>query len=169
MATSAKDDVQDGSVVLAATVVGAGRVVAATTDVVAAGPAKAAAEPTCERCKQVPRGCALRRGMCRACYLRAWRGTELPANASCCACTEQRRVVLRWTQLGTDRVVTCQNCGFLADKARPRVTTREELVLRLERERRRIDRRRNYVVEPEDPAERRNLARRARRRLVSAR
>jgi len=101
--------------------------------------------------------------MCRACYLRAWRGTELPKDAQCCACTEQRRMILRWTQLGDDRVVTCQNCGFLADKARPRVTTRNELIARLERERRRLDRRRNYVVEPEDPAERRVVLRRTRR------
>ncbi len=42
-------------------------------------------------------------------------------------------MVLRWTQLGDERVVTCQNCGFLADKARPRVTTREALVERFER------------------------------------
>ena len=148
MATSAKDKVQAG-------VDGAG------TSGVGEKTAKAAtSDGTCERCKQVPRGCALRRGMCRACYLRAWRGTELPADASCCACSEQRRVVLRWTQLGGERLVTCQNCGFLADKTRPRVTTREELVLRLERERRRNDRRRNYVVEPEDPAERRALSRR---------
>ena len=125
-------------------------------------------DAVCESCKQVPRGCALRRGMCRACYLRAWRGTELPADAKCCACTEQRRVVLRWTQLGDDRVVTCQNCGFLADKARPRVTTRQELVDRLERERRRLERRRNYVVEPEDPKERREAARRARRKTLAS-
>ncbi len=76
-------------------------------------------------------------------------------------------MVLRWTQLGDDRVVTCQNCGFLADKARPRVTTREELVARLERERRRLDRRRNYIVEPEDPAERRVVLRRTRRRATA--
>ena len=144
MATSAKDDTQ-----------GAGPTTCATSTT-----KNVASEATCERCKQVPRGCALRRGMCRACYLRAWRGTELPADASCCACSEQRRVVLRWTQLGGERLVTCQNCGFLADKTRPRVATREELILRLERERRRNDRRRNYVVEPEDPAERRALSRR---------
>jgi hypothetical protein len=120
----------------------------------------------CQSCKQTPRGCSLRRGMCRACYLRAWRGTELPADARCCACTEQRRVVLRWTQLGGQRVVTCQNCGFLADKARPRITTREELVARMERERRRADRRRTYVVDAEDPAERRGGPRRSRRRVA---
>ena len=148
MATSAKDDVQAGTDG-AGTVKGTEKTAKNT-----------ASDATCERCRQVPRGCALRRGMCRACYLRAWRGTELPADASCCACSEQRRVVLRWTQLGGERLVTCQNCGFLADKTRPRVATREELVARLERERRRNERRRNYVVEPEDPAERRALSRR---------
>ncbi len=104
--------------------------------------------------------------MCRACYLRAWRGTELPADAACLACDERRRVFLRWTQLGKERVVTCQNCGFLADKARPRVTCRADLVARLARERRRTDRRHNYVVEPSDPAERRTNARRGKRRAV---
>lgn len=121
-------------------------------------------ETVCQSCKQLPRGCALRRGMCRACYLRAWRGTELPADAKCCACSEQRRVVLRWTQLGASRVVTCQNCGFLADKTRPRVTTERELVDRLERERRRLERRRNYVVDPDEAAERRLDARRTQKR-----
>ena len=104
--------------------------------------------------------------MCRACYLRAWRGTELPAVAKCVSCDEQRRVVLRWTQLGDERVVTCQNCGFLADKTRPRVTSRAELMRRMERERRRLERRLNYVVEPEDPSERRAAARRSRRRAT---
>lgn len=126
----------------------------------------ASADEACTSCRQVPRGCALRRGMCRACYLRAWRGTELPPDACCTACDERRRVFLRWTQLGDDRAVTCQNCGFLADKARPRVRTREELIDRLERERRRVERRRNYVVEPEDPTERRNESRRTRRALA---
>ncbi len=121
-------------------------------------------ETVCQSCKQLPRGCALRRGMCRACYLRAWRGTELPTDAKCCSCDEQRRVVLRWTQLGDGRVVTCQNCGFLADKTRPRVKNQRELVERLERERRRLERRRNYVVDPDEAAERRNLARRTLKR-----
>ena len=140
---------------------------AASSTAASAGSAKGV-ETVCQSCRQVPRGCALRRGMCRACYLRAWRGTELPDDARCCACTEQRRVVLRWTQIGTERVVTCQNCGFLADKARPRIGSKDELVARMERDRRRTDRRRNYVVEPEDPSERRGLARRSRRALSVA-
>lgn len=141
---------------------------AMSTNVETTQVSKSDAAQVCERCKQVPRGCALRRGMCRACYLRAWRGTELPADARCCACDEQRRVVLRWTQLGDERLVTCQNCGFLADKTRPRVTTREELVARLERERRRNDRRRNYIVDVEDPSERRTSARRTYRRATAS-
>jgi hypothetical protein len=102
--------------------------------------------------------------MCRACYLRHWRGTALPESAACLGCKERRRMVLRWTRLGpTDvgRVVTCQNCGFIADKARPRPRTVEELQRILERERRQArERRRNYVIEPSDPAERRNALRR---------
>ena len=74
-------------------------------------------------------------------------------------------MVLRWTRLGTDKVITCQNCGFIADRTRPRPRTVDELKERLERERRRArDRRRNYVIEPSDPAERRVAPRRARRR-----
>ena len=103
----------------------------------------------------------LRRGLCRACYLRHWRGTALPEGASCVACKERRRLVLRWTRLGGSRVVTCQNCGFIADKARPRARTLEELRLLLTRERRLArERRKNYVIEPGEPTERRNQLRR---------
>jgi hypothetical protein len=99
--------------------------------------------------------------MCRACYLRHWRGTALPDRAACVGCKERRRLVLRWTRLGAGRVVTCQNCGFIADKARPRPRTVEELLGILGRERRQArERRRNYVVEPSDPAERRRALRR---------
>lgn len=99
--------------------------------------------------------------MCRACYLRHWRGTALPEGASCVACKERRRLVLRWTKLGATRAVTCQNCGFIADKARPRPRTLDELRALLTRERRVArERRRNYVVEPGDPAERRQKLRR---------
>jgi hypothetical protein len=111
-------------------------------------------------------GAGLRRGMCRACYLRHWRGTALPEAAACVGCKERRRLVLRWTRLGpgtgeAGRVVTCQNCGFIADKARPKPRTVEELRRLLTRERRlQRERRRNYVVEPADPAERRRALRR---------
>ena len=99
--------------------------------------------------------------MCRACYLRHWRGTALPDGAACVACRERRRMVLRWTRLGQGRVITCQNCGFVADKARPRPRTLDELGAILTRERRRErERRRNYVVEPGDPKERRQALRR---------
>jgi hypothetical protein len=121
-------------------------------------------EAVCASCRAQPRGCGLRKGLCRACYLRAWRGTELPADASCATCPERRRMVLRWTQLATARVVTCQNCGFIADKSRPRPRDLDELQRRLQRERRvHRDRRANYVIEPLDPAERRLRPRRVRR------
>jgi hypothetical protein len=102
--------------------------------------------------------------MCRACYLRAWRGTELPDGAACLTCPERRRMVLRWTRLGDERVITCQNCGFIADRIRPRPENVDQLRARLERERRRArDRRRNYIIES-DPTEQRLRARRVRRR-----
>jgi hypothetical protein len=101
--------------------------------------------------------------MCRACYLRHWRGTELPDDARCVGCGEKRRLVLRWTKAGGERAVTCQNCGFVADKARPRAATIDELTFLLRRERRQgRERRRNYVMEG-DGSERRRLPRRKRR------
>ena len=103
--------------------------------------------------------------MCRACYLRQWRGTALPEAAACVTCHERRRIVLRWTKVGGTRAVTCQNCGFVADKARPRPRSLDELRELLKRERRLLrERRRNYVVEPSDPAERRHALRRGRKR-----
>jgi len=78
-------------------------------------------------------------------------------------------MVLRWTKVGQVRVITCQNCGFIADRARPRPQDLEELKARLERERRRArDRRRNYVIEPGDPGERRLKARRMKARRRSS-
>ena len=110
-------------------------------------------------------GVGLRRGMCRACYLRHWRGTSLPEAASCVICHERRRIVLRWTKMGATRAITCQNCGFVADKARPRPRSLDELRRLLERERRATrERRRNYIVEPSDPKERRTTLRRGSRR-----
>jgi hypothetical protein len=121
----------------------------------------------CVVCRKAATACGvgLRRGMCRACYLRHWRGTALPDGASCVICHERRRIVLRWTRVGGTRTVTCQNCGFIADKARPRPRSLAELSALLKRERRwSRERRRNYVVEPGDPKERRQGLRRGRSR-----
>jgi hypothetical protein len=104
--------------------------------------------------------------LCRACYLRAWRGTDLPEHAVCAICAEKRHIVLRWTRLAAEKIVTCQNCGFIADKSRPRLENVDALRARLERERRRArDRRRNYVIDSDDPAEQRHRPRRVRRRV----
>jgi hypothetical protein len=119
----------------------------------------------CRTCQREPDSSGLRRGLCRACYLRAWRGAELPDGATCVTCSEKRRVVLRWTRLAAAKVVTCQNCGFLADRMRPRPRDADELRARLARDRRRArDRRVNYIVDPSDPSERRTRPRRVRRR-----
>lgn len=119
----------------------------------------------CRTCHRAPDSVGLRRGLCRACYLRAWRGTELPPGATCAVCPERRRVVLRWTRLQREKIVTCQNCGFIADRARPRLEDLDALKARLERERRRLpDRRRNYIIDTADPKERRTRTRRVRRR-----
>lgn len=74
-------------------------------------------------------------------------------------------MVLRWTRLGTGKVVTCQNCGFIADRMRPKPRSLDELRERIARERRKSrERRQNYVIEPGDPAEKRLYPRRTRRR-----
>lgn len=119
--------------------------------------------PACVVCRKSADtlGVGLRRGMCRACYLRHWRGTTLPDGAACVCCRERRRMVLRWTRLGPGRVITCQNCGFIVDKARPRPRTLEEVRALLTRDRRRErERRCNYTVETANPQERRQLLRR---------
>lgn len=73
--------------------------------------------------------------------------------------------MLRWTRLQREKIVTCQNCGFIADRARPRLEDLDALKARLERERRRLpDRRRNYIIDTADPKERRTRTRRVRRR-----
>jgi hypothetical protein len=75
-------------------------------------------------------------------------------------------MVLRWTRVGDERVVTCQNCGFIADRLRPRPDSVDALQLTFARERRAVrDRRRNYVIDPVDPGERRLSTRRHRRRV----
>ena len=130
-------------------------------------------DAVCRTCHKRPDTAGLRRGLCRACYLRAWRGTELPVGAHCTFCPEQRHLVLRWTKVHTgagvdgktERVVTCQNCGFLADRIRPRPTTLIELRAVLRRERRASDRRQSWILDVTSPAsERRAVPRRVRRR-----
>src|SRR4051812_1811018 len=120
-------------------------------------------KPRCRTCQRSV--ASLRRGLCRACYLREWRGTELPARAGCALCPEKRRAVLRWTRIGGGRQVTCQDCGFIADRMRPRPRTVDDLRERLARDRRLADRRRNFVVDPLDPAERRLGGRGLKRRI----
>src|SRR5258708_39782736 len=115
---------------------------AAMVKVMDAPDSAAPAPLACKVCRKSADAChsaswvGLRRGLCRACYLREWRGTALPEGAACTICKERRRIVLRWTKVGTQRIVTCQNCGFVADKARPRPRTVEELHERMLRERR---------------------------------
>jgi hypothetical protein len=120
--------------------------------------------PRCRTCLTESKS-GLRKGLCRACYLRAWRGAELPQKAHCALCPEKRRMVLRWTRVGAGKLVTCQNCGFISDRLRPKPRTLEDLKDCIARERRLRDRRRNFVIEPLDPSERRLAARRVRRRV----
>lgn len=61
-------------------------------------------------CRACPRATdEPRRGLCRACYLRAYRGTALPADAAC-ECGAHNPIVLVTTRAGA---VRCYNCRAL--------------------------------------------------------
>jgi hypothetical protein len=121
-------------------------------------------DKVCETCHKKPDAAGLRRGLCRACYLRVWRGSSLPPSAHCAFCAERRRAVLRWTKAGDEKAVTCQNCGFIADRLRPRPDSLAKLRAALRRERRDADRRKSWILGASAPSsERRGLVRRRRR------
>ena len=87
-----------------------------------------------------PRG-----GLCPACFLRR-PPDEVPLRGACASCHERRRMLLRWTRLPTGLVLTCHNCGHVADHARPRVRDVPMLRDLLTRERRATERRENTIL-----------------------
>lgn len=91
------------------------------------------AKTCCECGKQAAR---LRRDRCDACYMRIYRGGEVPAGATCVGCDERRRDVLVLQELGAGEVVVCGNCALIVRRARPRIETVEALRRRTARERR---------------------------------
>src|SRR5688572_27774186 len=88
----------------------------------------------CVECgKGAPR---LRKERCDACYMRLYRGGEVPPGASCAGCGEERRAVLVNAELGGAEVVICGNCQVVLARARPRLAAIEELRGKVTRDRR---------------------------------
>lgn len=64
-----------------------------------------------------------RRGLCRSCYLKQWRGTGIPQGASCAGCAEPRRVLLQLKTIAGARVPLCYNCSQLLRRIVPPPST----------------------------------------------
>ena len=121
---------------------------------------------TCSECgRAAPR---LRKERCDACYMRLYRGGELPEGARCAACGERRRQVLAPADLGGAATVLCGNCALVLARVRPRPAGVDELVARLARDRRIVaDRRVTAAYRAAADPERRRGTRRAEDRLPS--
>ena len=76
-----------------------------------------------------------RAGLCPKCHRLEPSGV-IPAHGACASCHERRRILLRWTRLPSALVVTCFNCGHVADFAEPRVQDIPSLRALLQRDRR---------------------------------
>lgn len=89
------------------------------------------------RCSECGKEAArLRRDRCDACYMRLYRGGDVPAGAVCGGCGERRRELLCLEPLGSEHAVVCGNCALVLRRARPRLTSLGELARRRTRERR---------------------------------
>ncbi|MSP61046.1 MAG: hypothetical protein EXR72_12020 [Myxococcales bacterium] len=105
-----------------------------------------------------------RRGLCSACYIRE-PSDAIPIHGACASCGERRRMILRWARLAVGRVLTCYNCGHVADNARPKVQDVPALRDLMTRDRRTDDRRKGLIrLDGEDG--RRGTVRRAPDRLL---
>jgi len=89
---------------------------------------------TCLECRQAVT--RLRRERCDACYMRLYRGGEVPAGSSCGGCDERRRELLCFEPVAGAETVVCGNCALLLRRTRPRLTSVAELRRRQTRERR---------------------------------
>jgi hypothetical protein len=111
---------------------------------------------TCAECGRA--AARLRKDRCDACYMRLYRNGELPGGAACRTCGERRRPVLTQAQVGEEKVVLCGNCALVLGRVRPRVDSVAKLEARVQRERRREERRRALAA---TDVERRQAGRRA--------
>src|SRR5262249_15564008 len=83
----------------------------------------------------------LRRGRCWGCYLRWSDARQVGTGAACTVCNERRRDHLRLVELWNRSVAMCHNCATRTLKLVPIPRTVEGIRERLERDRRRRDRR----------------------------
>ncbi|MSP17794.1 MAG: hypothetical protein EXR73_14510 [Myxococcales bacterium] len=91
-------------------------------------------EKLCTECGRT--AARLRRSRCDACYMRLYRGGEIPAGACCGGCGEPRRVVLVFADVGEGEVVLCGNCQVVLARTRPRAASLVILQQRIVRDRR---------------------------------
>jgi hypothetical protein len=84
----------------------------------------------------------------------------IPVLGACASCGERRRILLRWARLRVGRVLTCWNCGHVADQAKPRPLDVPALRALLTRDRRASDRR-NKTMTTDGASGRRRRIRRA--------
>ena len=93
----------------------------------------------CDACKRPTP--SPRQGLCKTCYSDEPKD-RIPLHGACASCAERRYILLRWTALATGRVLTCYNCGHVADVTSPKLADVPALKAQLARERRGLDRRR---------------------------
>lgn len=83
----------------------------------------------CSRSTEAPR-----RGLCPSCYAERVQEVEVPYDAACINCGEQRRACLKRIRVGNQRTVVCHNCETLIERIRPRPRGLDDLLARLRSE-----------------------------------
>lgn len=73
-------------------------------------------------------------GLCPSCCKKRHREGDVPYNAVCLHCSEQRRPCLKWIKVGKERAVVCHNCAALIKRLRPRPSSLGEMLTKLKRE-----------------------------------
>jgi hypothetical protein len=86
-------------------------------------------DKTCSECREP--AARLRKGRCDACYMRLYRRGAPARGDRCAACGERRLPALDLARLGGASVVLCGNCCLVLSRARPRLTSVEDLKSRL--------------------------------------
>jgi hypothetical protein len=89
----------------------------------------------CSECsREAPR---LRKERCDACYMRLYRGGDVPVGSVCAGCDERRRELLCQEDVHGKPEIVCGNCALLLRRARPRLASVSELRGKRVRDRRR--------------------------------
>jgi|SoiMethySBSTD1v2_1073268.scaffolds.fasta_scaffold339470_3 hypothetical protein len=87
-------------------------------------------EKVCNECREP--AARVRKGRCDACYMRLYRRGAPVRGDRCAACGERRLPALDLAKIEGAPVVLCGNCCLVLARTRPRLTSVEELKLRLE-------------------------------------